>query len=111
MNNNIMEELNKIKYRFVIDLTKFFVEKYSNGEIKDLELIIRNVKSLANFVKEMSFVYNEGIWFSDNPDTYKNLIEFNVQLYNEIEYLLFRLYINKGMNQEPIFIKNLMTWD
>ena len=69
-------ELNEIKYRFVIDLTKFFVGKYNDGEIKDLNLIIRNVKSLSNFVKEMSFVYDESIWFPDKPETHKNLIEF-----------------------------------
>lgn len=104
-------ELNEIKYRFVIDLTKFFVGKYNDGQIKDLNLIIRNVKSLSNFVKEMSFVYDESIWFPDRPETNKNLIEFKVQLYNDLSYLPFRLFINKGTNQEPILLNDSMMWE
>jgi hypothetical protein len=103
-------ELNEIKYRFVIDLTKFFVGKYNDGEIKDLNLIVGNVKSLSNFVKEMSFVYDESIWFPDKPETHKNLIEFKVQLYNDLSYLPFRFFINKGTNQEPILLNGSMRW-
>jgi len=104
-------ELNEIKYRFVIDLTKFFVGKYHDGEIKDLNLIVRNVKSLLNFIKEMSFVYDESIWFPDKPETHKNLIEFKVQLYSDLSYLPFRLFINKGTNQEPILLNGSMMWE
>ena len=106
-----MEELNEIKYRFVIDLTKFFVGKYNNGEIKELELIVRNVKALSNFVKDMSFVYDETIWFPNKPETHKNLIEFKVQLMNNLSYLPFRFFINKGTNQEPIMINGSMMWE
>jgi hypothetical protein len=56
-----MKELNEIKYKFVIDTTKFFVGKYIDGEIKDFNQIVTNVKSLCSFVKEMAFIYDESI--------------------------------------------------
>ena len=106
-----MGELNEIKYRFVMNLTKFFVEKYRDGEIKELESIIRNVKTLSNFVMNMSFVYNETIWFPDKHETYKNLIEFKVQLCGNVNYLPFRFFINKGISQEPILLNESMMWE
>lgn len=110
--NNRIKELNEIKYNFVVDLTKFFVGKYKDGEIKDLNLIIRNVMSSSKFVKDMAFVYDETIWLPDNPNAYKNLIEFKVQLQNEVCFLPFRLFIDKGANQEPIFLKpGTMIWE
>jgi hypothetical protein len=104
-------ELEEIKYRFIIDLTKFFIQKYNDGEIKDLELIVRNVKALSIFVKDMSFVYDETIWHPDKPERYKNLIEFKVQLKSDLGYLPFRLFIKKGENQEPIFLDSSMMWN
>lgn len=104
-------DLNEIKYKFVIDLTKFFIGKYNIGEIKDLDLVVRNVKSLSKFVKEISYVYDETIWFPDKPETYKNLIEFKVQLHNSFDYMPFRLFINKGANQDAILLNsNFWNW-
>ncbi len=99
-----MNELDHIKYKFIIDLTRFFIGKYNNGIISDLDLVVNNVKSQVNFIKEMSFVFDETIWFPNHPETYKNLIQFNVKLHNTSHYLPFRLLINKGMNQEPILL-------
>lgn len=105
-----MKELKEIKYKYVIDLTKYFINKYNDGEIKDLHSVIRNIKSLSKSIKEMTFVFDETIWLPDEPETFKNLIEFKVQLHNELEYLPFRLFINKGTEQEPILLNNSMMW-
>jgi len=102
-----MKKLNEIKYQFVIDLTKFFIGKYNDGEIKELDSIVRNVMALSKFIVNMCYVYDETIWRPDEPESHKNLIEFKVQLFNEFCYLPFRLYINKGANQEAILLNNL----
>jgi hypothetical protein len=103
--------LDEIKYRFIIDLTLFFVGKYKEGEIKEISSITHNVKTLSgNIIQEISFVYDESIWPPSNEEAIKNLIEFKVQLTNTISYLPFRLYINKGSDQEPIFINSYMNW-
>lgn len=59
----------------------------------------------------MSFVYDESIWFPDKPETHNNLIEFKVKLYNDLSYLPFRLFINKGTNQEPVLLNGSMMWE
>jgi hypothetical protein len=97
-----MSELNKIQYKFVMDVTRFFVDLYGKDEIKDFDQIIRNVKSQAPFVLNMGFTFDETIWFPIEPDTIRNLIEFKVQLNGKSSWLPFRLFINKGLNQEII---------
>ena len=101
-----MKELNEIKYKFVIDTTKFFVSKYVDGDVEDFNQIINNVKSLCPFIKEMAFIYDESIWPSNKPNTHNNLIQFNVQFVNEIEYLPFRFLVKKGVEQDVILLNN-----
>jgi hypothetical protein len=97
-------ELNDIKYDFVINLTKFFVEKYRDGEIKKLDLIDRNVVQLAPFVLNFGHTFDESIWSPGKPEWYKNLIDFKVQLVGTLGYLPFRLFIKKGYDQKPILL-------
>lgn len=104
-------ELNEIKYYYVIDLTKYFLEKYKTGEIKDFEHLIRCVKSNAPFIQSFSYKFDEEIWLPSNPELYKNLIEFRVQLNSLIEYLPFRLMISRGSEQMPIFLNNMVWTD
>lgn len=99
-----MKELKEIDYNYIVDLTKFFITKYRDGELKDLNMVINNVKSRSNSVKEMSFVFDETIWPPDEHEWYRDLIQFNVQLLNDLSYLPFRLFISKGMDQEPILL-------
>lgn len=104
-------ELDEIKYNFVIELTKFFLDKYKTGEIKNLNAVVSNVKSISVFVKEIDFVYDETIWFPDQPETFKNLIQFKIQLSGNLGYLPFRLFIKKGKNQNAILLNNQMIWE
>lgn len=106
-----MKELNEIKYKFVIDTTKFFVGKYIDGEIKDFNQIVNNVKSLCSFVKEMTFIYDESIWPPNKPNTHNNLIQFNVQFINEIGHLPFRFLVKKGIEQDVILLNTNDTKD
>ena len=83
----------------------------SSGRVLAFSIISLATKSLSNFVKEMSFVYDESIWFPDKPETHNNLIEFKVKLYNDLSCLPFRLFINKGTNQEPVLLNGSMMWE
>jgi hypothetical protein len=65
--------LNDIKYEYVINLTKFFVEKYRDGEIKDLNLIDKNVIAMAPFITNFKHTFDETIWPPTRPELYKNL--------------------------------------
>jgi len=105
-------DLNSIKYDFVMDLTKFFLEKFRDGELKNVHLIDRNVLALAPFVQNFSHTFDESIWLPDKPEWYKNLIDFRVQLYGSVAYLPFRLFVKKGFNQNPILlILGTYNWD
>jgi len=104
-------ELKDIRYRFVVDLTKFFLEKYRTGELKDLGSVVQNVKSASDCVWEMSFVFDESIWTADKPELCNDLVQFNVQLKNTIEYLPFRLLVSGGFDQQPMMLNSAMGWD
>jgi len=105
-----MTKLDEIKYKFIIELTKLFVEKYKLGEIKDIDLIIKNVKLNAIFIQEFAYRFNEEIWSPNEPELYNNLIEFKIQLSGNLEYLPFRLMINKGFEQEPTYLNSNIMW-
>jgi len=100
-------ELIDIEYQFVVNLTKFFVEKYRDKEIKDLDLIVRNVKHLCPFIRDFAYKFDEEIWLPNKTEYYKNLIEFKVQFRSEMMgYTPFRLFINKGFQQEPVCLQS-----
>ena len=101
-----MYELKEIEYNFIINLTKFFLDRYKDGELKELEGIIRDVKARAPFVINMGFTFDKSIWLPDELEWYENLIEFKVQLVNELEILPFRLFLNGGTEQKPILLSN-----
>lgn len=103
--------IKEIDYNYIIELTKFFVTKYYDNEIKNLDSIISNIKYRVPSVKEMSYTFDESIWPPDqHDDVYYKLIEFRVQLVSELEYLPFRLFIDKGFDQETIFIDGNYNW-
>jgi hypothetical protein len=104
-------ELDKIKYDSIINFTKFFLEKLKEKELKDLDMVIRNVKNNCPYILEMSYVFDETIWHPSNPDLYKNLIEFKVSLVGKASYLPFRLMIKEDLEcQEPIFLNAHYMW-
>jgi hypothetical protein len=105
-------ELNEIKYKYIVDLTKFFIEKYKSGEIKNFEMVRRNVIALAPFILDFGITFDETIWLPDDPNLYNNLIEFRVQLKGTIGYFPFRLFLKEGINQTPVYIDgNTMMWN
>lgn len=105
-------ELDEIKYKFIVDLAKFFISKYKTKELKSLDLVVNNIKAMAPFIQEIGYTFDESIWFPTKPKLYNNLIEFKVQLRGQIAYLPFRLYVNKGFSQKPILLKpGTMEWD
>ena len=105
-------DLNSIKYDFVIELTKFFLEQYKNEDLKKLHHIDRNVVALAPFVQNYASFFDESLWPPDKPEWYKNLIEFRVQLAGSVAYLPFRLFVKKGFNQKPILlVPGTLNWD
>lgn len=107
-----MMDLNSIKYDYVIELTKFFLEKYRDGELKKLHHIDRNVVALAPFVQNYASYFDETLWPPDKPEWNKNLIEFRVQLSGAVSYLPFRLFVKKGFNQKPILlVPGTLNWD
>jgi hypothetical protein len=107
-------ELNEIKYEYIINLTKFFLQYYQkkNPEKKSFDMLITNVVSQCPSILEMTYKFNEEIWPPDYPEFYNNLIEFKVQLSGNLGYLLFRLFLNKGYDQTPILLKPCSyEWD
>lgn len=103
-------ELDEIKYNYAVELTKFFLEKYRDREIDSLDAVVRNVKRFNIAVMEMSYTYDESVWFPTMPETIRDLVEFKVQLSGSMGYLPFRLFVSKGYDQEPIFAVNGF-WD
>ena len=99
-------ELLDLQYEYIVNLTKFFLDKYNKKELKTLEQVLHNVKSQAPYLVNFNYIFDEGIWMPDNPELYQNLIEFRPQLRGAPSgsYLPFRLYIKKGYNQKPILL-------
>jgi hypothetical protein len=98
--------LHEIKYKYIIDLTKYFLSLYRDGEIKDLSRLVSIVKSNANCIAGMGFVFDESIWPPNRPEYYKNLVLFDMKLKGSGNVLIFRLMIDKGIDQEPMFFNS-----
>jgi len=103
-------ELKEIQYDYIVNLTKFFLEKKKTGELKSFEQVIHNIKTLVPSITNFSYKFDEEIWLPTEPELYNNLIEFKVQLYGTVEYLPFRLMLNKDYEQEPIYLNQNMIW-
>jgi len=108
-------ELREITYRYIIDLTKFYLEvirdetiHQSHQSLKDkLDRLVGFVKKKCPDVLNMNYVADLTIWPPDKIGVRKdNLVEFWVQIHGVVEKLPYRLYIKKGQEQEPIFIWN-----
>jgi len=105
-------ELRGITYDYIINLTKFFLVKYKEGEIKSFDQLLRCVKAKVPEILNFSFKFDEEIWNPDTPEHYKALIEFKVQLKGLVEFLPFRLFLNKGFEQRAIMlIPGTATWE
>lgn len=100
---NIMNKLNEIKYNFIIELAKYFIEEYKDGYFKNFDVLIRSIKVTCSFVEEITFTFDESIWPPNKPELHNNLIVFKVKLINQLEYLQFGLLMNEDMYQETIF--------
>ena len=105
--------LNDIKIDFVVKLTKFFLEKYRDGEVKNLDAVVRNVIAISGCVGDMAYTFDESIWPPSHPEWEKNLIDFRVRLNGQcIGYYPFRLFVNKDSDQTPIFLNGeTFLWD
>jgi len=101
-----MLELRNIQYKFIINLTNFFIEKYRIGELKSLDLILTNVKVQAPYILQFVYKFDEEIWHPDKPEDYNNLIEFTIQLKGCAEYLKFRLKTKNDIEQNSILVKD-----
>lgn len=104
-------ELEDIKYKYIIDLAKFFIEKHRDEQMP-LNLVVRNIETFAPYITNIGYTFDQTIWPSDKPDWYKNMIEFRVQLSGSVSYLPFRLFINKGSDQTPIMLQpGTFNWE
>lgn len=90
-----INELNMINYNHIVELTKYFIEKYRNKEIKTIDGIIRGVLMYSSSIQEMDYVFDESVWQPIKPFDYNNLVRFRVCLNNQIGYLYFDLYLNE----------------
>lgn len=105
-------ELKSIQYDYIVNLTKFFLEKKRLGEIKDFDQLIHNIKTLVPAITNFSWKFDEEIWLPTERELYSNLVEFRVQLYGLAEHLPFRLMLNGGYDQEPMYINhNSFLWE
>lgn len=104
--------LKSITYDYIINLTKFFLEKYNKKEIKSLQQVLDIVCRRVPDIKDFAYIFDETIWVPDRPEWYKNLIEFKVAIGNSIEILPFRLKVDGGYEQKPIMlIPGTMMWE
>jgi len=53
-----MDILDNITYEYIIDLTKYFLEKYDSGEIKSLDQITNIVKSRVPSLMNFSYIFD-----------------------------------------------------
>lgn len=103
----VHSELKNIKYDYIVNLTIFYLDKYRTKEIKTLDQLIRCIKvEVPNL--NVAYTFDETLWHPEKPELYQNLIEFKVQILNYIEYLPFRLMVNGGLDQNPIFFYTLI---
>ena len=100
-----MEEtltLDRIAYRSVYDYTAFFLGQLKGKTKEEFELLIRRVTSQMPQIQEMAYTFDESLWPPDEPTWYNNLIMFRVQLISRIDYLIIRMAVDRGMDQELV---------
>ena len=92
--------MKNIRYRYIIEVTKYLLGQYKDNKINDLNQLVRIVKEQHPFILDFDYVFDERLWHPDKPELYNNLIEFGVHLRGYAERMTFRLLKNKGCEQE-----------
>ena len=72
-------DITTIKYEYIIEIIKYYLDKLLSKDIKDLEQLIRIVKVEALFIQDLSYKFDEEIWTPNDPDLYNNLIKSSIQ--------------------------------
>jgi len=96
--------LGDLTYEYIINLAKYFLEKYKNKEITSLDQLVVCVMSRVPELIKFDYKFNEEIWPPEYPELYENLIEFKAELSARAEYFPFRLMMKKGFDQEAILL-------
>lgn len=94
--------LNQITYRYIYDLTAFFLPHLKRKDKKEFDLLIRRVKSRVPHISNFKYVFDESIWYPDNPELYNNHILFMVQLSSQVEIFRYSMLVDNGMDQDMV---------
>jgi len=87
-------ELKEIKYNYIVELTAYFLRQDKIHGKKELDMVVRRVKSQCPSIDQFYYIFDESIWFPLEPEAYNNLIEFQVQLSGIGEKFVFRTMLN-----------------
>jgi len=87
--------LDGIAYRSIYDHTAFFLGELRDSSQRELEMLVKRVKSRIPAIMEMTYVFDESIWLPDQPELYKDLILFKVKLAGSLSVFTFPMVISK----------------
>jgi hypothetical protein len=92
------DELDVINYETVAMHVKYFM-KQIDGEPtkKELDLLKVRVLSKCPIIREFAYTFDESIWPPDQPESYKNKIQFRFSLVNRpsVFFLVFNFSDSK----------------
>jgi hypothetical protein len=100
---SVKKNLKDFQYDYIINLTKYFLNVYKDGDIKSYEHIPKYVSKQVPGILNYGVKFDEEIWMPDRPEDYKNLMQFKYQLYGTLEILSFYLRVNDDYNQTETY--------
>ena len=96
-----MITLENVTYRYIYDLTAYFLGQLHAKDDRAFELLIKRVRSNCPQLGEMTYVFDQTIWASDS-ELQNDLIKFHVRLKHRIELFSFYMLLSKKENQELV---------
>jgi len=94
--------LSQITYRYIYDLTAFFLSHLKRKDKKEFDLLLTRVKSRVPHILNFKYVFDESVWPPDGPELYNNHIVFMVQLNSQVEIFRFSMLVDNGMDQDMV---------
>ena len=97
-----MITLENVTYRYIYDLTAYFLGQLHAKDDRAFELLIKRVRSNCPQLGEMMYTFDETIWLPDQPELYGDLIKFQVRLKHRITIFSFYMLLSRKEEQEYV---------
>jgi hypothetical protein len=97
-----MITLENITYRYIYDLTAYFLGQITTPDKRAFELLIKRVRSNCPQLGEMMVTFDETIWLPDQPELREDLVQFQCRLKHRIAIFSFYMLLSQKENQEFI---------